>query len=202
MKEAIIYKIVNSKNKKIYIGSTTNFSRRKNQHFSSLKSNNHHSIALQRAYNKYGKECFCMEKIERFSYNVLEDILFKEQYYIDNFKPEYNIAKIAGSQLGLKRSEQAKLNMSNGQKGRLVWNTGLKLGPLSYSVRKKMSITQKKVQQKFYKKVKQYDLSNKLIKEFKSITYCAKKLKLSVSNISACMNGRRKTTGGFMFKYS
>lgn len=144
MKEAIIYKIVNSKNKKIYVGSTTNFSRRKNQHFTSLNNNEHHSILLQRAYNKYGSDYFLIEKIESFLYDTVEEILCKEQYYIDKLIPSYNIAKIAGSQLGLKRSKKAKLNISNGQKGRKVWNKGLRTGPLSEEIKKNMSIAQKK----------------------------------------------------------
>lgn len=39
-------------------------------------------------------------------------LLSREQYYMDLFKPEYNISLIAGSPLGVKRSYEQVLNMS------------------------------------------------------------------------------------------
>lgn len=41
----------------------------------------------------------------------------REQYYIDLFKPEYNICKIAGSTLGYKHLEATKIKMSISQSG-------------------------------------------------------------------------------------
>lgn len=37
----------------------------------------------------------------------------KEQFYIDKFKPEYNILKVAGSPLGYKHTEEALAKMKN-----------------------------------------------------------------------------------------
>ena len=51
---------------------TTNFSRRKNEHFSALQNNSHPNNKLQSAYNKYGKENFQITKI------TYEDITKKE----------------------------------------------------------------------------------------------------------------------------
>ena len=42
-----------------------------------------------------------------------ENVINREQYYIDFFKPEYNILQIAGSSLGFKHSSYTKLTMSN-----------------------------------------------------------------------------------------
>ena len=53
-----IYCIFNAVNGKVYVGSSVNLYMRKAQHFSSLKYDKHHSIKLQRAYNKYGKDSF------------------------------------------------------------------------------------------------------------------------------------------------
>ena len=53
-----IYYITNKVNKKQYIGETINFEERKAKHLAALRSNKHHSIKLQRAYNKYGEENF------------------------------------------------------------------------------------------------------------------------------------------------
>ncbi len=60
-----IYKILNKSNNKCYIGSTINFNDRRNLHFSKLKRGKHHSIILQRAYDKYG--------IDNFEFIILEE---------------------------------------------------------------------------------------------------------------------------------
>ena len=44
-------------------------------------------------------------------------LLNREQHYIDELKPTYNIAKIAGSTLGVNKSEDAKNNISKALKG-------------------------------------------------------------------------------------
>lgn len=98
-----IYKIVNKINQKSYIGSSVRLVYRHKRHLSDLRTNQHHSIALQRAYNKYGESNFEFTIIE---YCNDSNILEREQYYIDNLKPEYNICKIAGNCLGVKHSEE------------------------------------------------------------------------------------------------
>ena len=52
------------------------------------------------------------------------------------------------------------------------------------------------------KKIKQFDKNNIFIKEFDCITNCANELNLHRSNIIKVLKGTRKTTGGFIFKYS
>lgn len=78
-----IYKIENIINNKVYIGSSNNIERRWKEHKRLLNNNKHHSIKLQRAWNKYGSE--------NFKFSVLEEcevdrLLYLEQYYIDKFK--------------------------------------------------------------------------------------------------------------------
>ena len=46
-----IYLISNSKNGKVYVGSSKNIEKRKKQHFKDLENNTHHSVKLQRSYN-------------------------------------------------------------------------------------------------------------------------------------------------------
>lgn len=53
-----IYKIVNKINGKYYLGGTVNFHVRRLQHFNQLRLGEHHSIYLQRAFDKYGEENF------------------------------------------------------------------------------------------------------------------------------------------------
>lgn len=46
----------------------------------------------------------------------------------------------------------------------------------------------------------QYDLNGNFIKEWESLNMCANELYLQESCISMCCSGKRKTTGGFIFK--
>lgn len=69
-KQAGIYQIKNVLNGHSYIGSTNNFYDRLIQHRSHLRKQKHHSIALQRAYDKYGEY--------NFEVNILE-IRFKSR---------------------------------------------------------------------------------------------------------------------------
>jgi group I intron endonuclease len=57
---------------------------------------------------KYGYASFSFEILEYCNKN---DVLVREQYYLDLLKPEYNILRIAGSSLGYLHTEQAKLKM-------------------------------------------------------------------------------------------
>ena len=82
-----IYEILNKDTKKSYIGSSKQIEKRWEQHLQALEKGEHHSILLQRAWNKYGKECF--EFIVKEECKE-EELLVREQKYLD-LKPEYNI---------------------------------------------------------------------------------------------------------------
>ena len=94
-----IYRIINTVNNKCYIGSAKNFSRRWTTHKFSLAKNKHHSIVLQRAWNKYGADVFVFEIL---LYCELKDLIMYEQRTIDKYNPEYNICELAGSTTGQK----------------------------------------------------------------------------------------------------
>ena len=104
-----IYQILNIINQKCYIGSAIRFSSRFGVHRNTLRNNKHHSIILQRAWNKYGENSFIFNILEECD---IEKLIEREQYYIDLLKPEYNICKIAGSCLGIKFSAESSLKKS------------------------------------------------------------------------------------------
>lgn len=89
-----IYRIRNIITKECYYGSTVNFSGRWSQHKKELSNNVHYNLHLQCAWNKYGEESFIFEIVE----DVLDksNLIRREQWYLDNEKCEYNIAKTAG----------------------------------------------------------------------------------------------------------
>ena len=65
--------------------------------------------------------------VEAFEFEVLEiididdsikeNLLMREQFWIDNLKPAYNILPVAGSNLGYHHTEQTKQKISNSTKG-------------------------------------------------------------------------------------
>jgi group I intron endonuclease len=116
-KGGIIYKINNSINNDFYIGSTRNVKKRYYTHLNHIRTNKNTCIKLIRAVNKYKEENFTFEIIEECDLN---SILIREQYYIDTLNPKYNISKIAGSNFGIKRTEEVKLKKSISQKEN--WN--------------------------------------------------------------------------------
>jgi len=109
-----IYKITNTVNQKIYVGSSVNIAKRFNAHKNSLIKNIHHSKTMQRSWNKYGKDSFIFNVIEFVE--IKENLLIREQHYLDTLNPfgknGFNNEKIAGSHLGIKHSEETKKKMS------------------------------------------------------------------------------------------
>lgn len=121
-----IYKIESKLKKHIYIGSSIDIKRRWRLHLSQLKNNKHHSIILQRHFNKYGLDDLEFSIIETCE---VDDLIEAEQKHLDKNNAYFNIRKIAESNLGIKRSEETK------EKLRQI-NLGKKL---SEKTKKKMS---------------------------------------------------------------
>lgn len=88
---AVIYKIVNTLNSKMYIGSSKNFKNRKMTHLRTLRKGKHHNIYLQRSFDKYGESAFIFEIIE-----TCDNQFDREKYWIDKLSPEYNIGAVGG----------------------------------------------------------------------------------------------------------
>lgn len=105
-----IYKIINIKNKKVYIGSAKKLTRRHRDHLIS-RGLHESSLLLQKAIDKYGIENFKWEILEYIS---IDKLIEREQYYLDLYKPfadmnnGYNICKVAGSCVGIKHSQEFK----------------------------------------------------------------------------------------------
>lgn len=76
-----IYKITNTETSKVYVGSSKNIEIRIRSHFSNLKNKKHHSVKLQRAYDKYGLSNFSHQVLELCE---IEDLFVREQHWIDS----------------------------------------------------------------------------------------------------------------------
>ena len=112
-KGGVIYKITNKIDGKFYIGSTNNLMKRYYTHISDIRSDRKTCVKLIRAVSKYGEKNFKFEIICECS---TKEVLKFEQKYLNILKPDYNVAMIAGSNLGIKRTEEVKLKKSASQK--------------------------------------------------------------------------------------
>jgi group I intron endonuclease len=111
-----IYTITNTVNGKKYVGSAVNFATRLRNHKSQLSRGKHHSAKLQRSYDKHGAENFSFDIVEIVS--DVNDLVAREQDWIDRINPWFNIAPKAGSQLGFKHSSESIEKMSKSQKSK------------------------------------------------------------------------------------
>lgn len=109
-----IYVIRNSKDGKVYVGSSINIKKRIGDHFRCLNRGDHHSSKFQRAYNKsIDKNVFISSVLELVDDStVLHD---REQYWIDTlsaFKNGYNCTALvnnpAYAEKNVKKKESKK----------------------------------------------------------------------------------------------
>lgn len=109
---------MNTINGRVYIGSASCLGGRRKAHEYRLKAGNHHSIKLQRAWNKYGEAAFSFEVIEQVSGEA--SLLEREQYWIDHYdaaRVGYNVAAVAGRTVGIVWTEEQKRKASESKKG-------------------------------------------------------------------------------------
>ena len=112
-----VYQIKHIASGKRYIGSSAQTRIRWVQHQTDLKGSYHTNSYLQRAWNKYGPEAFRWSILEEVSPEML---LEAEQKWIDQIRPEYNIALYAASSMrGRKASEETRAKLSKALKGRI-----------------------------------------------------------------------------------
>ena len=111
-----IYAIVNTKTSDMYVGSAVDVARRWRRHIHDLRKSIHACKHLQNAYHKYGAAAFDWEIIEPVARK--EDLILREQVWLDFFRPSYNKRSIANSCLGLRRSLETREKMRRAQTGR------------------------------------------------------------------------------------
>lgn len=215
-----IYAIINILNGDMYIGSSIHLYKRYLTHQRLLRKQKHHSIHMQRAWNKY-KEC-------AFVFVILLKcepcfVLEKELEFFKIYKPKYNIAKSPASPMkGRKHKKKTIQKMKNRivPKGENHYNYGKKLTKEhiakilksregythSKKTKEKMKDTANRLNR--YKdlivgieknKKKILDSNGNL---FNSIVECSKFHKISPATVCDILKGRhKKTRNGIYFKY-
>ncbi len=129
--EVGIYGIQCAKNGRIYIGRSRNIRRRLVGHYSKLKQGRHPNRYLQEDFNRYGISYFRSRVIMRCN---PDDLLEKEQYFINVDSRMYNIVKFADSSI---LPEETKGRISEG----LMGNTNCIGHKMSEQTKRKLSLS-------------------------------------------------------------
>lgn len=181
-----IYKILNIKNNKLYVGSALSVYSRLNTHKRLLNNKKHPNSHLQKSWEKYGLENFIFEIIEECDVNLLQE---REEYYIKHYQANnnkfgYNKRINCKTNLGLKYSDEHKKNLS-----------------LAHMGIKRTEEAHKKIVQSQYKKVYKYDLDGNFLMEYDSVQSAGKECEAHPANISMCARGIIKKTKNFIWSY-
>lgn len=123
-----IYAIINTKTNKHYIGSAINFEERWKRHFKDLDNGNHHSIKLQRSYNKHGKDAFVCKIIEELPYEK-SIIIERENYWIHEYDSKENGYNIADASFGDTLSHHPRKQEILNKISNAIKNNNSKLSP-------------------------------------------------------------------------
>lgn len=132
MSDCGVYRITCVPNGRVYIGSSLGMRKRFSEHRTALRYGRHHSLLLQRAWNKYGEDAFSFERLLRCSPEMRHEY---EQRLIDGFDaanpavgmnraPEAKGRPPVASFKGRKHSEASRRLMSERLTGRPAWNKG------------------------------------------------------------------------------
>lgn len=152
---------------------------------------------------------------------------YLEKEFIRHYKAlgiSYNVTDGGEGGWGHKMSEENKQKLSRERKGIVPWkainaslaaNTGKKRGPRDRVIVEKIRQTRLKNGKKCTPEmiqaniernldkchpVLQYDLNMNLIAEYRSIKYASEIMKCSRSGINECIQGKRKTCKGYIWK--
>jgi group I intron endonuclease len=109
-----IYMWTNKITGDIYIGQAVDLANRLKSYFHQNYLEKNKSFLISRALMKYGHSSFSLTILEYCDKSELNE---REQYYLDNLEPDYNILKNAASFLGYTFTEEAKAKISKALKG-------------------------------------------------------------------------------------
>lgn len=191
-----IYRIINTKNDKFYIGSSVNLYKRSYEHIRLLNLGKHPNLILQRSYNK-SSEYYKIEILEVVNKDIGRKELLKiEQNYLDKYKTYntnfgYNFSPYA---TGVNFTDEIRKTLSKSLKGKTAHNKNI---PMS---------NQQKMQLKALKQSKVFNIliynifGDKLFL-FPCIHSCVRALNIDRRSIQRCLKGEYSMFKGFVFRY-
>lgn len=201
-----IYKITNKINGKVYIGKTLNsIQKRWKEHLIDSKKRKCEKRPLYSAINKYGEKNFEIEQIEECSHDILNE---RECYWIEyygSFKNGYN-ATIGGDGkvfLDYDLIYKTYLKTKNIKQTSILCNCSVdsvsKILEI-YGITKENRIKNGyKVLSNPVAKIDKY--TNEIIAVYESVSAAEKENPEANTHISQVCKGKRKTAGGYKWKY-
>ena len=202
-----IYMYINKINGKYYIGKAKNFNNRHSSHIyaSKNKNNRAYNYPIHKAMRKYGIENFNIIILkENLKTNCLMDLY--ECYYIIKYnslsRNNYNASSggNGGNPYAGKTKEEIdkiRNKISASEKGRIITEEHRK--KIGESNKGKHNHNGKNNPNA--KRVAQYDLDGNLIKIWDYAKQAEEELGINHCNISMCCKCKRKSAGGFIWKY-
>lgn len=116
-KKCGIYLWTNTKTNDQYVGRSINLGRRFSYYFNQESIKNAGFSLICRALVKYGYEEF---KLEILEFCTVDEIVAKEQFWIEKLKPSYNLVTVVDGNYTYTHTAEAKEKMSNFQKARFA----------------------------------------------------------------------------------
>ena len=211
----IVYRVVNTRNDLIYIGSTSkSIEERKSDHL--LKAKHGQGSYFQNAISTYGAEAFTWEQID--SASNPNELAEKEKQYIlqyTSLEEGYNSDSGGGIkktvyQYGIKGDlfneydclENAAKAVNAGKKticnACLGYNKTCKGYYWIYTYYTRYPIDKDLLKMKVF----QFDSKDILIAEYESVSKASEGTGVSKTCIARVCRGEREQTGGFIFKYA
>lgn len=181
-------------NLKKYVGVTSDFNRRMKQHVHEAKKEQP-GMVVSWALKKY--KLVNVKILGMFDNyddaNMFEIEMIRE---LGSIEFGYNVTSGGLGSSGYQRSEETKIKLSKSLKGnpklmgRTPWNTGK---PFTSEVRSKISKTLGSKPVLVFK-------DGEFIGEWSNLNQCAQDLNLYRGNITHCLKGKLKSTGGYKFE--
>jgi group I intron endonuclease len=113
-----IYAIFKCGTEDCYVGQSIDIDGRWHRHIKSLINKHHHSIYLQRVFNKYGEDALSFQVLEVLHEEIDKHVLtIAEQKWMDLLKPRYNMCPAAASPLGFHHSAATRQKISKAKTG-------------------------------------------------------------------------------------
>lgn len=191
-----IYRILNTKNDKFYIGSSVNLYKRSCEHIRLLNLGKHPNLILQRSYNK-NSEYYKIEILEIVDKNIGRKELLKiEQGYLDKYKTYdnkfgYNFNPYA---TGVNFTDEIKEKLSKSLKGRTAYNKNI---PMSIQQKEQLI----KIKQSKVSNILIYNIFGEKLFLFPCINSCVRMLNIDKRSIQRCLKGEYSMFKGFVFRY-
>ena len=217
-----IYKHTNLVNRKVYIGQTMQDVKIRFASGHGYKNNKHFNSAIK----KYGWDNFSHEiLLENLS---ADEATLYEGKFITEFRssdrnfgynkssggeqPSLNeetkkkyaerLRKMAELRKGTPMSEEQKIKISNSRKGKC---TGVEhpfyKRVLSFEEMERLRIANTGRKSAVSKSVVQLDLDNNILKIYPSALSASRELNIDTSTITKCCKNKRKSAGGFIWRY-